>query len=925
MSPLKTAFLLPLLIVFVCFLSPSAAAQVKFRVGGQLTDTAEKKSVWQASIVLLRTADSVLQAAVRSDQFGRFQLPPMPQGSYILQVSYPKYADYIATIELNKDIDLGQIPVVSAFYLLKEIIVKSPSSAIRIKGDTTEFIADSFKVTPNSDVQELLRKMPGFQINAKGEITAQGEKVQKILVDGEEFFSDDPAVVTKNLRADAVEKVQLFDKKSDQAAFTGIEDGERTKTINLQIKEESKKGFFGKLEGMSNFNQYANGKLMANAFKGKRKAAAYVTTSNTQFEGLSWEEDRNYNGSGNTVTEVLEDGGMMIMSQSDGDYGDNKGLPQQQTAGGFYGDKWGKIATGNSGQYQRLQTSVAGSNFTRSLLDGFSFDNTTTSNQQMDKKRYKFSTTNEWGTDSTGLFKVILKGRQVLKSSNADYDGQSLLNASTLVNTSKRSISNQEDEKSAIANLSFRKKLSKQGRSFSLTADFDFNNTTQDGILKAENTFFDNGQPARVESVDQQKDANQIKSVVNTAAVFTEPLSKKSFLIFRYGLLTGGNDAVRNTFAKDASGSYKNVVDSLSNHFIFNTLNNNGSLSYRFVEKKINFVIGAGLGRVNYATKDVESYQKRAIAFNNFLPSFSFTYKPKQQRNFNISYNGAPVNPSLQQIQPLIDNTDPLRINIGNSELVQGFNNKVNFRWSDFKVLKSRYLAFSGAISNTAGAITGSNEVGADGKTVSKFVNADGLFDYNADFTYDMEVYKGIHAGFSISHNFNRYINFVNGLRNTNDNRSNNFSINLNYWGDRWYSFYANINASQNRSLSSIQSSAPTKYFSLNGYGSVSLKFKKIKTYIDLNTEAKVYGKSAAFAQSQNVYLFSPTVKKVVTKNDALEVKVSVFDLFNQNADISRNISSNFISESISSTIRRYVLVGLVYNFKNKSASTPSK
>jgi hypothetical protein len=925
MPPLKTAFLLPLLIIILCFLSQPASAQVKFRVGGQLTDTAEKKAVWQASVVLLRTADSVLQAAVRSDQSGRFQLPPMPQGSYILQVSYPKYADYIANIELNKDVDLGQIPVISAFYLLKEIIVKSPSSAIRIKGDTTEFIADSFKVTPNSDVQELLRKMPGFQINAKGEITAQGEKVQKILVDGEEFFSDDPAVVTKNLRADAVERVQLFDKKSDQAAFTGIEDGERTKTINLQIKEESKKGFFGKVEGNSNMKQYANGKLMANAFKGKRKAAAYVTTANTQFQGLSWEEDRNYNGGGNTVTEILEDGGMMIMNQGDEDYMDNTGLPNQQTAGAFYGDKLGRVTSSNSGQYQRLQTTVAGQSYTRSLLDGFSIDNSTSSNKTLDKKRYKFNTTNEWGTDTTGLYKVILKGRQVLKSAAADYEGTSLLNGNTLINTSKRSTRNEEDEKSVTANLTYRKKFSKAGRSINLTADIDFNNTQQDGLLQAENTFYANGQPIRVESIDQQKMASQEKSTINAAAIYTEPLSKKSFLILKYGLATGSNDALRNTFSKDGSGLYKNQVDSLSNHFIFNTLNNNGTLSYRYVEKKFNFVFGAGLGQVNYRTKDIESYQSRAIAFTNFLPAFSFTYKPKQQRNFNISYNGAPVNPSLQQIQPLIDNTDPLRINIGNSELVQGFNNKVNFRWSDFKVLKSRYIAFSGAISNTAGAITGSNEVSADGKTVSKFVNADGLFDYNADFTYDMEVYKGIHAGFSSSHNFNRYINFVNGLKNTNDNRSNNFSINLNYWGDRWYSFYANINASQNRSLSSIQSSNPTKYFSLNGYGSLSLKFKKIKTYIDLNTEARVYGKSAAFAQSQNVYLFSPTFKKVVTKNDALEVKVSVFDLFNQNADISRNISSNFISESINSTIRRYVLVGLVYNFKNKSASTPSK
>ena len=925
MLPSNTTFRTILWLISFFFSLSNATAQNRFSVSGQITDTLEKKPVWQASVILLRAADSVLQAAVRTDPSGKFTIPPQLTGKYILQVSYPKYADYVAVLELDKHAELGQIPLISAFYLLKEIVIKSPSSAIRIKGDTTEFVADSFKVTPNADVQELLRKMPGFQINAKGEIIAQGEKVQKILVDGEEFFSDDPAVVTKNLRADAVEKVQLFDKKSDQAAFTGIEDGERTKTINLQIKEESKKGFFGKAEVNSNFNQYLDSKVMASAFKGKRKVSSYLTSSNTKFNGLNWEEDRDFNGGGNTVTEILEDGGMMIMNQGDEDFMDNTGLPRQQTAGIFYGDKWGKVSASNAAQFQRLQTDVTGQSFTRSLLDGFSIDNNTSSVKNMDKKRYKFNSTSEWGTDSTGLFKLILKGRQVLKSSASDFEGQSLLNGSTLVNASKRSLSNQEDEKSAVASLTYRKKMAKAGRSISFTADLDFNNTAQDGKLNAENTFYSNGVPDRIEITDQVKTAEQEKSVVNAAAIYTEPLSKKSFLIFRYGLATGSNDAVRNTFAKDGFGSYKNQVDSLSNHFIFNTLNNNGSLSYRFAEKKVNFVLGAGLGKVNYHTQDVETYESRAIAFTNFLPTFSFTYKPRQQRNLNITYNGSPVNPTLQQIQPLIDNTDPLRINIGNSELVQGFTNRVNFRFSDFKVLKSRYISLSGNISNTSGAITGSNEVSVDGKTISKFVNADGIFDYNADFTYDMEVFKGIHAGFSVSHNFNRYINFINGIKNTNDNRSNNFSINLNYWGERWYSFYASVNASQNQSLSSIQSSLPTKYFSLNGYGSLSMKFKKIKTYIDLNADARFYGKSAAFAQSQNVFLFSPTFRKVVTKNDALEIKVSVFDLFNKNADISRNITSNFISESINNTIRRYVLLGVVYNFKNKAAAAASK
>jgi len=207
--------------------------------------------------VLISKKDSTLKAFVRTDEQGRFQLE-MPTGSvFSLLVSYPKYADWFDDLQLpnSGSKDLGIISLNTKAYLLKEIVIRN-TSPIRMKGDTTEYIADSFKVTPNADVQELLRKMPGIQVNAKGEITAQGEKVKKVYVDGEEFFSDDPAMVTKNLRADAISQVQVYDKKSDQAAFTGIDDGQREKTINLKLKESAKNGYFAKIEAGSTLAKY---------------------------------------------------------------------------------------------------------------------------------------------------------------------------------------------------------------------------------------------------------------------------------------------------------------------------------------------------------------------------------------------------------------------------------------------------------------------------------------------------------------------------------------------------------------------------------------------------------------------------------------------------------------------------------------------
>jgi hypothetical protein len=908
-----------LFVIFSVFCYTTISAQSTFKISGKIIDTTEKKVLENTNIVLLKAADSVLVAAVRSDKEGKFVLPNVANGKYIVMLSYPKYADYIDKLEINnRDEDLSTIPLVTTFFLLKEIVIKSAAAAIRIKGDTTEYTADSFRVTPNADVQELLRKMPGFQVNAKGEITAQGEKVQKILVDGEEFFSEYPGVVTKNLRADAIEKVQVFDKKSDQAAFTGIEDGQRTKTINLQIKEDKKNGYFGKVEAGSNFGKYSNGKLMANAFKGKRKMAGYATTSNNQFEALNWDEARNYGDGGNTVTEVGEDGSVMMMYSGDGDYQEEKGLPNQQTVGAFFGNKWKGLSTSNSGQFQRLGTDIKGSGFTKTLLDGYSLDSYNDNVQLSDKKRYKFSSTNEWGTDSTGLFKVVVKGANTLRDVNSFNSGKTLLDNQTKINQSSRTSSLNENDKSLTSNLSFRKKFDKKGRSLSFTTDLSFNDKNQEGSLQAENIFYGVGQPGRIENIDQRKLANQVGSSIASNLVYTEPISKKSFLLFKYGLSVGKNDAERNTFSKNSAGEYVNLVDSLSNHFEFNTLNNNASINYRYVAKKMNFVLGSGAGRVNYQAANIENSTKRSISFNNLLPSFSMNFKPKQQRNINLDYTGSTVNPTLQQIQPLIDNTDPLNITVGNPDLVQGFTNRVNLRMSDFKVLKSRYIAINGNFSNTANAITNSSDIDVSGKRISKYVNVNGNFDYGLELSYMMDLFKGIHGGVSIGRNNTRYINFINGIKNTNDNKTASYSLNLEYWGDRWYSFYTVFTIANNRTRSTIQPGIVSKYTTYSGYGSFSLKFKKAKTYVDLFGDLRIYSKTEAFVNLRTLFLFNPSVRKVLTKNDALEAKISVFDLFNRNTDISRNISSNFISENINNTIKRNVMLGVIYNFKKQ-------
>jgi hypothetical protein len=244
----------------------------------------------------MRKADSIMISFTRTDKNGNFQFKNLHRGQFLIMVNYSEYADFIDDIEIKDSaaiLDLPRIMMTLKSQLLKTIVVNGVSS-IRLKGDTTEFKADSFKVQPNASVEDLLKKLPGIQVDKNGKITAEGETVQKVLVDGEEFFGDDPTLVTKNLRADMVDKVQVFDKKSDQATFTGIDDGEKTKTLNIKLKEDKKNGYFGKLSAAAGSDGYHDSQAMFNKFKKKEKFSLYGIVSNTGTAGLNWTDQSNF-------------------------------------------------------------------------------------------------------------------------------------------------------------------------------------------------------------------------------------------------------------------------------------------------------------------------------------------------------------------------------------------------------------------------------------------------------------------------------------------------------------------------------------------------------------------------------------------------------------------------------------------------------
>src|SRR5215203_2382306 len=256
--------------LFIVFTSQFALAQSS--LNGTIADTLGRKNLSNAVVSLLQKKDSTLYKFGRTDKTGSFLIQHLSPGKYVLLVTYPKFADFSEEIEVKDQplTELGTIALTLKSQLLETVVVKS-AGAIRIKGDTTEFVADSFHVKDGATVEELLKKLPGFQVNSKGEITAQGQRVQKVLVDGEEFFGDDPTMATRNIGAKAVDKVQVYDTKTEQQQITGMVNSSSGKTVNIKLKEDQKKGGFGRFFAGSDFEKYHDAKGLYNRFVGKKK------------------------------------------------------------------------------------------------------------------------------------------------------------------------------------------------------------------------------------------------------------------------------------------------------------------------------------------------------------------------------------------------------------------------------------------------------------------------------------------------------------------------------------------------------------------------------------------------------------------------------------------------------------------------------
>jgi hypothetical protein len=903
------------------FISFQSFGQVLIK--GKVSDSTEHRDLHLAVVSLLNKKDTTLVAYTRTDKQGQFSMQAPDTAQYLLLVSFPKFADYMESVD-SHHADIGNIYMTPKSKLLDEVIVRN-GTAIKIKGDTTEFVADSFKVKQGATVEDLLKQLPGFTVNSKGEIVAQGKRVDKVLVDGEEFFGDDPTMATQNISAKAVDRVQVFETKTEQQQLTGITTGNEGKTVNIKLKEDAKKGFFGKLTAGTDFNSFYDTKAMYNRFVGKKKFSVYGTKTNTNAGSLNW-EDRQKLGIENDF-EFDEISGFYFSFGGGDDFNDwsLRGLPEATTLGSLYADKWNNDRQNLNVSYRfnRLGTTNVGTTFTQNILPtGVSYSNRYTNRAALNQQ-HAFNFKYEWKIDSLASLKLVTS--ETYKTSHTEgRDATDFLNGNKdTINTSVRNYDNSTERNQIDNQLTYKQLFKKKNRIWQTVARYGVTDDDNDGIYATHTRFFNNGSFDHADTVDQQKLFKGRSTTMGIKSTFSEPLSAAWFLVLDYAYNKNHSVSRRNTFEKAFNGKYELPINEFSNNFILDAFSHSGSAILRYTGKKMRMAIGSGISTVKLGLENLDNSEVNEFNFFNVTPQLQVNFMPKPQTNISFNYRGTTRQPTINQLQPLRDNTDPLNEYRGNPDLKVGFNHNISVNFNEYKVLKQQYAFVYMGYNFLQNAITQSNTIDAQGKRIYFPINVNGNNNWYMGANWNRSPKdKKPGYGFNFNGNGGRYINYINGAKAITNSFNASFNPQLSFQKTDKYNFQFGPQVGYNYSKSSIRTSINNNYFTYGGRLDANVQLPG-KFEIQTNVNADLRQHINAFSTNTNIITWNAVVSKKFWKNNAGKLSIVANDILNQNKGFNRTINSTFISDDRFQRVSRYFLLRFEWSFtKSPGAET---
>lgn len=882
-----------------CLWSGTTQAQSKATTGklsGQIVDTISN-NVNRATISLMEASDTLSLKRTLSDSIGNFSFTGMPFTTYILRISFQGYEvvnRYVSLTPENPDLNLGEITLQQTLNELGTVVVTA-LVPITLKGDTTEYNADAFGTKPNATVEDLLKKLPGVEVAKDGTIQSQGEAVPRVFVDGKRFFGNDPKMATQNLPKDVVDKIQVFDGKSDQSEFTGFDDGNTIKTINIVTKKDKRKGWFGKSSaGIGNDDaEFKNGLYNVNA-------RVFRMDGDKQIGFLGQLN--------NTNQQMFTRGGG----------GDNNGLTKTMAAGLNYRDKMGE-KTDYSGSYFYNNTHqvLLNSTFAQDLYKDDTIQLSDRNSQTIsDNQNHRFNLNIETNFDSSNRLRIrpdfsYTKGNN-LSSSSSDirrYIG----NDTTGISRSTSTNSRENSSYNASVGTTYMHAFSKKGRSITLDLQLSSNRNESSGTNFG-NIY--NYQTDHDSLTNQQFSSVNDSKSINTTLSYTEPIAKNQLLELEFGNSYRKTNSDRKTYNYDSTtGSFTEVNQFLTNMYENTYQSNRGTLSYMYNDEALHISAGAGvqLGHLvsDNLSKDIHLTQD----YVNLYPTASMSYKFSKTRRLRFNYRGRTNQPSVQQLQPVVDNSNQLHITTGNADLKQEFNHSFLLRYTNFDRENSKTFFATLSADITQHNIANAIYRLPNGGDSTIPVNLNGFYNVSGYLNWGFPlVTPKSNLDLSTRISNRRSVSLIDDEKNytytTSLSQRIKWSTNLSETVDINFS----TDPTYNIAKYSVNKNQPGNYYSQ----SLSFEgtwFSESGWEIGSNFDYSFYA-GLQSGQNTSIPLWNASIAKLFFKDHSGELKLSVYDLLNENKAINITRNDNSISQTQSNVLRRYLMLTFTYNLK---------
>jgi len=924
---------------------PTDQARPERKFTGQVIDGAAKTPMIGANVLIKTVTDSLLRGTVTGAD-GRFEIarPFIPEVK--VEITFLGYKTITKIHSMREPVELGELILLEDTKVLGEVLVQGVSVVGEQKGDTTSFNANAFKTQTNAQAEDLIRKMPGITFQG-GQIQAQGEQVQKILVDGREFFGSDPNIALRNLPADAIDRVEVLDQRSDQSRLTGFDDGSYTKTINIILRSDKKNGSFGRTyAGYGNDDRYAAGGSV-NFFKGDQRISVLGLFNNINQQNFSSQD--------------------LAGLTANASAGAGRGGPMGgMGGGGFGGGQWGggggnsNFLVGNSGGI--VTTNAMGLNYSDkwgkkvNVTGSYFFNNTANSLRQITNRETvvnanlrQFYEENLINTVKNNNHRANArieadlndKNSIVLTPSLSFQDNSTFSDRDALTRNSLgdslsalRSISNATTKAVNLSNnLTYRYKFDKKGRTLSTEVFTAWSNRDQDSDLLAASREFRRN---LVDTATQETYSLNEGFNYRVNLTFTEQLSKNAIGTFGYQVGNNATAADQKTFQVDEER--KALLDTaLSNEFDnkFITQRLRSGYAYNKDAWSVNVNMDYQNARLdNEAFFPIPGTFNRS--FNNFLPSANLNYRNRKTGfSWRVRYRTSTNEPSVAELQNVVNNQNPLNLRVGNPDLGQSYNHNIFANISQINLEKSRTLFLFVTHSVTSDFIGNStflttrdtlinNEILLrSGGQLSRPVNLDGNIRSSFFLTYGAPL-KKLKTQFNINTrvSFNRTPGLINGVSNLNDNTTLSQGLTFNSNISQNVDFSISTTGSYNIVNSSLQQNLNNNFYQQESNMRLYFSSKNGKFFMGNNVAHSLYsGLSEGF--NQNFWLWNMEGGFRFAKNNKAEIKAVLFDVLNQNNSISRTISDVAVTDVFTNVLTRYGMITFTYilgNFKQPAA-----